>query len=993
MIDHIRQYSLWLVLIFLSLSGTAFAQNVIQPGTLLLTDKYQEHYLSPYLSFYDIGSANNINLLTRTEGQKIFQLSARSIIHFPNDQKNTWIGLDVFNRSNSDQWHLDFGDSMEGRFGLLKNIDAFIFDSQTKKLSRLDISLENKSISISIPRERMARLYFNIENSVSTPLMLPIKLVSDSNISTKASFILSAFIAFLLTMALLFIVIAYLENQYDYLGFTAYYTCLFIVLAVQNNFIAIDLFLIGANVMPILYFMTAAISFLLATLFWNIKNRGAVEQKLSNSFLMIMGVLFTAFILFSFGNPVLDKVLTYVPILIIFIAIAFISLILSQQGQEEITPFMFGWLIFLFGLSITLLPFIGVMDPLSTAINAYWYALIPQALFFIFAVKAKLNAGDMNVVASKTVEIDETENVSRLRETRENIEQSRLLKVIEQERKVLGELRKSEARRTEEMRKAKEEADQANNAKSAFLAVVTHEIRTPMNGIMGMVRLLLGSSLSKDQKQYAQTIQDSGDAMLALLNDILDFEKIEQGKMTFENIGFDLSRLVQGVATLMNGHALQKNIELKTRIDPKLPRFVKGDPTRLRQVLLNLTGNAVKFTDKGEVVIAVELLNREYQNDKTICEIYFSVSDSGIGISEEAQANLFSPFSQADQSISRKFGGTGLGLAISKGLISAMGSEININSKEGEGSTFFFTLNMPLTQQDDQTGSQRITDNNTPSNIEPDNNITAEKSALDQSLKILVVDDNDINQKVIREILLKEGIRIETANNAENAIHALKESKFDIVLMDIEMPGMKGDEATQHIRRSDHSHFKELKIVALTGNLMPDDIERYKKIGMDDVLAKPIEPEKLFAVLQSNKTASTRTHTIDPELTIQPSGSTVEDNTALNNQTLITLKSHLNTDDIRSMLDDVVVKNKEIIEAIHKHLKEDQMDAVAARGHELKGMAGNFGLIGLSQQAAIVEKKAKTSPAITVQNEVMILEEKRKSAEKALAQWISENLS
>ena len=192
------------------------------------------------------------------------------------------------------------------------------------------------------------------------------------------------------------------------------------------------------------------------------------------------------------------------------------------------------------------------------------------------------------------------------------------------------------------MRKAKDSADEANKGKSAFLAVISHEIRTPMTGIMGMVRLLLNSNLTKDQNEYANTIQDSSDAILALLNDILDYEKIEQGKMTLENIGFDLHRLIKGVVTLMNGHALQKGIDLKLKTGKDIPHFVIGDPTRLRQVLLNLTGNAIKFTEEGGVTVTVELM--KYNETDNSNEIYFAVTDNGIGISEEAKENLFTPF-------------------------------------------------------------------------------------------------------------------------------------------------------------------------------------------------------------------------------------------------------------------------------------------------------------------------------------------------------------
>jgi len=618
-----------------------------------------------------------------------------------------------------------------------------------------------------------------------------------------------------------------------------------------------------------------------------------------------------------------------------------------------------------------------------------------------------VSADSYDQMETKTVEINESDSVSKLRESREQIEQQRLLKVIDQERKVLNELRKSEARRTDEMRRAKEEADEANRAKSAFLAVVTHEIRTPMTGIMGMVRLLLESSLSKDQNQYAQTIQDSGDAMLALLNDILDFEKIEQGKMNFEEISFDLPRLITGVSTLMNGHALQKDIQLNTKLGDQLPRFVKGDPTRLRQVLLNLTGNAIKFTEEGQVTITAELINKQYEGESQQCEIYLSVTDSGIGISQEAQDNLFNPFAQADSSISRKFGGTGLGLAISNGLVKAMGSEININSKENEGSTFFFTLNMPVGHGDTitedirkpQTQQAQPSPNANPRTVQKQNNsqtITAtveKKSAAplikNKDIRILVVDDNFINQQVIKELFKKEQLNVQSANNAEKALEILKNHKFDVVLMDIEMPGMNGDEATKVIRRSNTSNYQNLRIIALTGNLMPDHVEQYRKAGMDDVLAKPIDPKHLFSVVYATNSAPAAQQENKLVTTQEETGSS----SALDIKTLDTLKGHLKNEDIKSMLIDVIDKNKEIIDQMRVEMESNNLEAIYARGHELKGMAGNFGLVELSKHAAIIEKKAKTGPSIMVANEINVIDTKRKSAEEALNQWINENLN
>ncbi len=306
-----------------------------------------------------------------------------------------------------------------------------------------------------------------------------------------------------------------------------------------------------------------------------------------------------------------------------------------------------GWLLLLVGAMISILSAIGILPPTAMSINIYWAALVVQSTLFIIASIIRLRDEEQDLEEDEEIRVDDADAISRIRQAKDGSENARLLKVIEHERSVLQELRDRELQQNEDMRRARDDADLANRAKSAFLAVISHEIRTPMSGIMGMVRLLLDTTLSRDQRDYAKTIQDSGDAMLALLNDILDFEKIESGKMDLEIVDFDLMRLVNDIMTLMSGHANQKKIILKADIDASVPRYIRGDPVRLRQVLLNLTGNAIKFTSEGSVVLTVKTVADGGQSRIGWNQIYFGIRDSGIGISKEAQKNLFNPFSQA----------------------------------------------------------------------------------------------------------------------------------------------------------------------------------------------------------------------------------------------------------------------------------------------------------------------------------------------------------
>ena len=622
---------------------------------------------------------------------------------------------------------------------------------------------------------------------------------------------------------------------------------------------------------------------------------------------------------------------------------------LNSQKNDVL---IYSLLIMLFVLTLSLLVALWVARRITVPVMGMGRAI------------HRIGEGDLGIRVSTQLNVDE------LRELAGGINQ--MAQQLQQDRSTL-EQRIAEA--THELREKKEEAEHANLEKARFLANMSHEIRSPMNSVLGMTQLALKAETNPSQRDYLEKIHSSGEHLLCIIDDILDFSRIEAGKLDIEAIDFDLGRVMQNLVDLAAWKVSEKNIKLTLDVDPGISRALCGDPLRLRQILINYVNNAIKFTGQGEIIIRAILLEKNEKDNL----LRFEVQDTGIGMTRKEMAGLFQMFHQADSSTSRKYGGSGLGLAISKGLAELMGGEVGVESEAGKGSTFWFTVRLGKAAR--------------PEWLQPEKDLFArqgqakEFNAADGAINgahILLAEDNPFNQQVAVEFLKSAGATVCVAGNGKEALGLLSREHFDCVLMDMQMPEMDGLEATRIIRAD--PGMAGTPVIGITANVANEDRERCLAAGMDDFIGKPFKPHIFYATIA--KWLPARSPQAEPNVV----AAIPANETAFGGDPgiidLAVLAELIGND--RKKMREFALRFVDSVQAdiprIEAALKDGNMTALSALGHHVKSPATMVGAIGFANLCQALEHGEDVEQARDITNQLRPLLERIK-------EYIDKNLA